>query len=68
MRVELLREGGYGGITACIGKVFTTMNEGNSNGSVRIDVEQLEQAGFVNDGSITTSLYFFEWEVRVIDD
>jgi hypothetical protein len=67
MQVELLSEGGYGGITACIGKVFTTMNDGNSNSSVRIDVPQLEAAGFISDGSVTTSLYFFDWEVRRID-
>ena len=68
MRVELLREGGYVGLEACLGKVFTTINDGNSNSSVRISVDQLEQAGFISDGSVTTSLYFFEWEVRVIDD
>ncbi len=67
MQVELLTNGGYTGLDACIGKQFPTLSEGNSNGSVRIPVSYLEQAGWISDGSITTSLYFFDWEVRKID-
>ena len=67
MQVELLCNGGYQGMDACVGKVFTTLGESNSNGSVRIPVSYLEQAGFINDGDVTTSLYFFDWEVRILN-
>ncbi len=67
MQVELLRNGGYSGMDACVGKVFTPIHDGCLNGSVRIAVSDLEQAGFINDGCVNTSLYFFDWEVRVID-
>ena len=68
MRVELLSNGGYKGMDACIGKVFTTIGDRNSNGSVRIPLSYLELAGYINDGDITTSLYFFDWEVRILND
>jgi hypothetical protein len=68
MQVELLTNGGYKGLDPCIGKQFDVLNpSGNSNGSVRLDVVQLRQAGYVDDGSNMNSLYFFGWEVRVID-
>ena len=67
MQVELLCNGGYKGMDACIGKVFTTLGESNSNGSVRIPVDILEQAGFINDEFVNTSLYFFDWEVRILN-
>ncbi len=69
MQVELLTNGGYMGMDACIGKQFTAVNAGehNSNDSVRISVEQLEMAGFLNDGCVNTSLYFYNHEVRIID-
>ncbi len=68
MQVELLSTGGYVGLEACIGKQFDVLHpDGNSNGSVRLDVVQLRLAGYVDDGSNMNSLYFFEWEVRRID-
>ena len=67
MQVELLTNGGYLGLDPCIGKVFTTLSDDKIKGSVRIPVAYLELAGFNNVGDITTSLYFFDWEVRVID-
>lgn len=67
MQVELLCNGGYTGVDACIGKVFTTTSDPRDKDSIRIPVAYLELAGFVNDGSITTSLLFFIGEVRFID-
>lgn len=67
MQVELLCNGGYTGIEACIGKVFTVVSDSRDKDSVRIPIAYLELAGFINDLSVTTSLLFFKWEVRVID-
>ncbi len=67
MRVELICNGGYTGIEACIGKVFTAVPDGWNRDSVRIPVASLEQAGFIKDDSIATNLLFFKWEVRIID-
>ncbi len=68
MQVELLSDGGYPGMEACIGKVFTTLGQRNSNGSVRIPVSYLELAGYRNAEYVNTSLYFFDWEVRILND
>jgi len=67
MQVRLLRNGGYSGIEACIGKVFTTTSDTRVKDTLRIPVSYLEREGFINDGSITTSLVFFHWEVEVVN-
>lgn len=67
-RVELLSAGCYAGLQCCEGKIFTPVNRVNSNGTVRIAIAQLIAAGYPNPNGVTTSLYFFDWEVRLIND
>ena len=67
MKVKLLTNGGFIGLDACIGKEFDTMSDGNSNGSVRIATPDLIAAGYYN-SSLVPSLYFFDWEVEVINE
>ena len=65
-QLKLLTNGGYLGMEACVGKIFNVLHDANANGSVRIDVKELEAAGFDNQNVITTSLYFFGWEVELL--
>ena len=67
MQVELLCNGGFVGVEACIGKQFTTVPDERNKDYIRIAIADLEMAGFINDGSVTTSLMFFNFEVRIID-
>ena len=64
MQVELLVNGGYSGTGPCVGKQFEAKPKGEG---YMLPIWQLEQAGFVNDGSVTDALYFLKHEVRVID-
>lgn len=64
MQVELLLNGGYTDTGKCVGKVFEASQVGEGYG---IGIMQLTLAGYEDDGSITTYLYFLPHEVRVID-
>ena len=65
MLVKLLTNGGYNGTDTCIGKEFIATYHGEG---YRISREQLDAAGYVDDGSDMRSLYFHKPEVKVLYD
>ncbi len=66
IQVELVTDGMYSGsMKNCIGKVFEATPYGTG---YNIPVQQLEAAGYINDGSIIRQLHFYDDEVRVLDD
>ena len=69
MQVELIKNGGYSGTSACVGKVFDAkvVIHGTTKG-YSITIDQLVLAGYEDDGSVTDWLFFLYHEVRVLDD
>jgi hypothetical protein len=68
MQVELLTNGGFCGTDACIGKVFTVVEQ-CQHGAVELPVCELLLAGAEPkelEGCIT--LHFYAKEVRVLDE
>lgn len=72
-QVELITNGGFVGLDACIGKVFTAtpvhVLETNEVGGYDLPIAELLLAGAVSHELVgMTKLHFFKHEVRVLNN
>jgi hypothetical protein len=68
MQVELLNNGGFMGTDACVGKVFTVVQQ-CEHGAVELPCTELLLAGAdAHELDGIDNLHFFAHEVRVLDE